>query len=612
MSHFPAPHRDDFFRSLPAVVFELVVRREGPCFRFVSERSSAILGVSSKDLMDDSRVLCRVVPDHESHLLTPLFSGASADGEQVLLFHVDASEGPRPLELRYRDSLEDGVIVRRGFIAERALATELGCPDDGYEKLFEKLPLAVVVHYEGVVLFANREAHKLVGAQQKRQLIGMDVMRFVHPSSLSLVTERIRLLNAGESVPAIEEKFVRLDGRIIEVESTAFPFVYKGKSAIQVILRDITERKKKEAQIRKNETLFTQLFQNLPMAVVMLDDRGRVTEVNRGFEAMFGYGINDLRGRNLNDYIVPEDLQSEGIDLNNLIVSHQVVSIESVRRHRSGKLVNVLLCGVPVVQDNEAIAIYGVYVDITDRKKVEEELKIRNAELDNFVYKVSHDLRAPLSSILGLVNLTRFQENQDNPRDYIELIGEKIQALDNFIGDVLSHSKNLKMDVEISRVDLERVIQQTFVDLSYLSGADRVRRSIRITGIDFYSDPWRIAEIFRNLISNAIKYRRPDSDDSEIVIKINVDHLCADITFADNGIGIKDASLNRIFEMFYRATEQAEGSGIGLYIVKNAVEKLGGEVRVASRPGEGTRFHMLLPNRVNSIITTPELSRERQ
>src|SRR5690606_10077457 len=245
MSHFPAPHRDDFFRSLPAVVFELVVRREGPCFRFVSERSSAILGVSSKDLMDDSRVLCRVVPDHESHLLTPLFSGASADGEQVLLFHVDASEGPRPLELRYRDSLEDGVIVRRGFIAERALATEQGCPDDGYEKLFEKLPLAVVVHYEGVVLFANREAHKLVGAQQKRQLIGMDVMRFVHPSSLSLVTERIRLLNAGESVPAIEEKFVRLDGRIIEVESTAFPFVYKGKSAIQVILRDITERKKK-------------------------------------------------------------------------------------------------------------------------------------------------------------------------------------------------------------------------------------------------------------------------------------------------------------------------------------------------------------------------------
>src|SRR5690349_146332 len=114
--------------------------------------------------------------------------------------------------------------------------------------------------------------------------------------------------------------------------------------------------------------------------------------------------------------------------------------------------------------DNQAIGIYGVYVDITDRKKVEEELKIRNAELDNFVYKVSHDLRAPLSSVLGLVNLSRLQGNNDNPLEYMELIGEKIHALDNFIGDVLSHSKNLKMEVDISKVDLNKIIEQTFAD----------------------------------------------------------------------------------------------------------------------------------------------------
>jgi signal transduction histidine kinase len=133
---------------------------------------------------------------------------------------------------------------------------------------------------------------------------------------------------------------------------------------------------------------------------------------------------------------------------------------------------------------------------------------------------------------------------------------------------------------------------------------NKPKRSVKIEGIDFYSDHWRVSEIFRNLISNAIKYRRPNSDDSEIVIRIRVDNLCADITFADNGIGIKDSSLKRIFEMFYRATEQGDGSGIGLYIVKNAVEKLGGQIKVASKPGEGTRFHILLPNRINSIINT--------
>jgi signal transduction histidine kinase len=263
---------------------------------------------------------------------------------------------------------------------------------------------------------------------------------------------------------------------------------------------------------------------------------------------------------------------------------------------------------VPVLFDNKTIGIYGVYVDITDRKKVEEELKVRNAELDNFVYKVSHDLRAPLSSVLGLVNLSGMDGNDDNPTEYIRIIGEKIKALDNFIGDVLSHSKNLKMEVNISQVDLEKIVDQTFTELSYLDGAQHMKRIVKIEGIDFYSDHWRVSEIFRNLVSNAIKYRKTDSDQSEVTIKITVDHLCADINFADNGIGIKDSSLKRIFEMFYRATDQAEGSGIGLYIVKNAVEKLGGQIRVASAPGKGTRFHILLPNRINSIISTSQIS----
>jgi signal transduction histidine kinase len=105
------------------------------------------------------------------------------------------------------------------------------------------------------------------------------------------------------------------------------------------------------------------------------------------------------------------------------------------------------------------------------------------------------------------------------------------------------------------------------------------------------------------LISNAIKYRKLNEGDSEIVIRINVDHLRAELTFADNGIGIDEENLTRVFEMFYRATEQSDGSGIGLYIVKNAVDKLGGQISVASRIGQGTRFNIILPNRINSAIS---------
>jgi signal transduction histidine kinase len=165
--------------------------------------------------------------------------------------------------------------------------------------------------------------------------------------------------------------------------------------------------------------------------------------------------------------------------------------------------------------------------------------------------------------------------------------------------------------VAIAKVDLREVIAHTFSDLSYLHGASEIKQNISIEGIDFYNDPWRVAEILRNLISNSIKYRNLDHRiQSEITIKIRIDHLRADLSFTDNGIGIDSENLDRIFEMFYRASEQGDGSGIGLYIVKNAVDKLGGQISVQSKVGIGTRFHIILPNRINSaMIKMPHYQR---
>jgi signal transduction histidine kinase len=191
--------------------------------------------------------------------------------------------------------------------------------------------------------------------------------------------------------------------------------------------------------------------------------------------------------------------------------------------------------------------------------------------------------------------------------DYIDIIGRKVEDLDHFIGDVLSHSKNLKMDVSISEVDFNGVISRTFTDLNYLEGASEVMVYRKVEGYNFYSDPWRISEIFRNLVSNAIKYRQIDGAKPEIKVGVNINEQYANITFADNGIGIERNDLTKIFEMFYRATEQSDGSGIGLYIVKNAVEKLGGAISVDSKPGFGTTFTIMLPNRISQTIADIQL-----
>ncbi|MBK7650565.1 MAG: ATP-binding protein [Flammeovirgaceae bacterium] len=142
---------------------------------------------------------------------------------------------------------------------------------------------------------------------------------------------------------------------------------------------------------------------------------------------------------------------------------------------------------------------------------------------------------------------------------------------------MLSHSKNLKLDVKTGPIDFQSIIDKTFKNLSYMQGLiNSKERSIQ--GSEFSSDPWRIGEIFRNLISNAIKYRNIKSENGKVSISIETTPEQASIVFTDNGIGISEESLSKIFEMFYRASEQSEGSGLGLYIVKNAVEKLGGQM----------------------------------
>ncbi len=483
-------------------------------------------------------------------------------------------------------------------LTRQKLHEDISENEQRYRDLVEHLPVCIAVLAEGKVTFINESGARMMGAQKPDDIIGLSVLDFVHEDFKEAVIQRTKLVLKGIAAPPMEEKFVRLDGKVIDVEVSSYPFTYQNKPAAQVIVKDITEQKESRVAAKKSETLFTQLFHISPMAIVMLDNDGNVAQVNPGFEKMFGYTFAELKCKGLNQFIVPDSLESEGNDLNSLISTQQIVRIETKRKRKDGVILSVIVYGLPVHFEDKTIGIFGIYVDITEQKKIEEELKVRNTELDNFVYKVSHDLRAPLSSVLGLVNLAQMPGNNDNPAEYLNVIGLKVGQLDHFITDVLSHSKNLKLDVKIEKINFRRLIDETFTDLNYLKGADEIIRSITVEGVPFFSDNWRIAEVFRNLISNAIKYRNFHRDDSEIVIRVNVTEDQANIVFSDNGIGIEPANLDKIFNMFYRASVQSDGSGLGLYIVKNAIEKLNGQIQVKSKYTEGTTFIINLPNRL--------------
>lgn len=481
------------------------------------------------------------------------------------------------------------------------------------QQIIDNLPVVVfeyTVKPDGTrdFTYLSASCEKILGIKRELLLSGSYPMKiFIHRDDWPDFEQQVKQAITEVAPFKWEGRIFNANAQTIWIEVSCDPVkLPDGLIAWSGVLSDIGERKeleqkKQEADIRYREaaTLFSELFNNSPMAIVLLDSEGNVKQVNRGFELLFGYTITELRGNSLNQFIVPQELESEGNDLNSLISAEQVVKIETTRLRRDDTPVSVIIYGVPIHLEDKTIGIFGVYVDITDQKKIEEELKIRNSELDNFVYKVSHDLRAPLSSVLGLVNLAQMPGNDDSLSEYVKIIGNKVGQLDHFISDVLSHSKNLKMDVKTGPIDFDSIIRKTFQDLSYMRGADHVDLNLQITGPVFHSDPWRIGEIFRNLISNAIKYRKIKDEVCSVSIRVDVTVDMASIEFKDNGIGISPENLNRIFEMFYRASEQSEGSGLGLYIVKNAVEKLGGQLTADSKPGVGTTFRITLPNKAN-------------
>ncbi len=232
------------------------------------------------------------------------------------------------------------------------------------------------------------------------------------------------------------------------------------------------------------------------------------------------------------------------------------------------------------------------------RRQNEELVKI-NKELDSFVYSVSHNLRAPLMSVLGLLNLAQL-ENKDGDQaldKYFGMMQHSIHKLDETLKEILDYSRNARSTLTISEVDIARVVQDSFDRMKYMEGSDLIAKSVEVNGdVPFYTDSFRIAVIVNNIVSNAIKYRAVQRADSKLEVKADVSANELVLTFRDNGIGIAEEYLPRIFEMFYRATERSEGAGLGLYIVRETIEKLNGTVSIQSAIGEGTTLRVTLPN----------------
>jgi signal transduction histidine kinase len=228
-------------------------------------------------------------------------------------------------------------------------------------------------------------------------------------------------------------------------------------------------------------------------------------------------------------------------------------------------------------------------------QKTNQELSKRNTELDNFVYSVSHDLRAPIASVLGLINLARKDKDRNMKDTYLEMINNSALQQDHFIKEILDQSRNSRLDVKREEILFQPIIDETFSQLSFATPTGKAVEKIISVQQEkpFYCDRWRLKVILNNIISNAIRYR----NGRDPVIKVNVDVTAhgAQLSIEDNGKGIAKEHLKNVCRMFYRATDDGAGSGLGLYIVKEAIDKLNGSIKIDSVEGQGTTVKLSIP-----------------
>ena len=305
---------------------------------------------------------------------------------------------------------------------------------------------------------------------------------------------------------------------------------------------------------------------------------------------------------------VAEGSKIQGVLLNHVqdaIQERKLIQKEESFINKNGESIYKLRSILPFYDgENHLQHIIISGVDITEIKKIEntllrrnDELKKINTELDNFVYSVSHDLRSPLLSIKGILNLIFKGSQLDNKlSDYLKLIDKSVIRLDGTIQEILEYSRNARLDVKEEKTDLKKIILDIHEDLKF-STSQKIEFSLQFDCENVVlTDSARITTILKNIIGNAFKYQIKDNQNCKVSIGVSKnkkDELI--IQISDNGEGISDENSKKVFDMFYRASNTSVGTGLGLYICKEIISKMNGEIELKSKLKEGTTVRLLLP-----------------
>ncbi|NJC88436.1 MAG: PAS domain S-box protein [Desulfuromonas sp.] len=413
------------------------------------------------------------------------------------------------------------------------------------------------------------------------------------------------------------------DGHKVVIESSGAPiFDNEGRfRGYRGIDRDITERKQIEEELRHSREKLNDILTLLPQSIYEADFSGRLTYANQVAFDLFGYSREDFAaGLNVLDMIIPEDVGRARENIGKLYMGGEEGSYEYTARRKDGTTFPVMIYSSAVKKEGAPLGMRGIIVDISKRKKYEQELeKARDmAESmsrakDEFLANMSHELRTPITAVLGFTELLQGTELSEQQQKYLGTIASSTETLLALVNDLLDLAR-----IEAGKVYLER---EEF-SLRTLIGeiANSQKPAAKAKGLAFNTristevpdrlmgDPLRLKQVLLNLTVNAIKF----SERGEVCLSVSVADFhpstpLLSFDVADTGIGIRTEDIAEIFQPFSQldpsSTRKFGGAGLGLAICTKLLAIMGGEISVTSCEGVGSTFHVRLPFEMAAIET---------
>lgn len=447
-------------------------------------------------------------------------------------------------------------------------------------------------------LYVSPEAERIFGYSQQECLQKGFLEKLIHPEEKDWVLEYCRLATKERHPYQLEYRILTKSGKERKVRES-IRIIYKlGKPYQKIGLTfDVSIQSQTLEELQLSNQKFYRAFHSFPVpAVITRLKDSRIMDVNKNFLQVSGYRRNEIVGKS------PFELDSwvdslERDKIISLLRAKEKVDKYPIQLKDGYSRIRNVLVSAELFENNKELHLLLMLNDITDQIKTEERLKQTNRELETFMYKSSHNLKGPVASIKGLLYLAGLEE-EHNPaaKQYLELINKSVKGLERTLEELMDIARLKQGRLKIEAVDLEYVVTEIINKLKFMPEWKGISYAISVQQESaFYTDLSLLQSILQNLVENAVKYKK-ENQQSWVKIEGKVSSREAEISVEDNGLGIPREQQERVFEMFYRAHQTASGTGLGLYIVRNSVEKLGGEIHLSSKRNEGSRFMLNLPN----------------